>query len=78
MATIKKANKRYTNRKYLKRLIEFAERSEFHRAYLKEKKQHIALAEFRIVIRKVIFYFIREYSYLSLMTSSKIYKETLR
>lgn len=35
MAAIKKANKRYTNRKYLKRLIEFAERSEFHRAYIK-------------------------------------------
>lgn len=43
MATIKKVNKKYTNRKYLKRLLDFTERSEFHRAYLKEKKAFLTL-----------------------------------
>jgi hypothetical protein len=36
-------NKKYTNRKYLKRLLGFTERSEFHRAYLKEKKMFLTL-----------------------------------
>lgn len=36
-----------------------------------------SLIEMRAALRRLIHYFVRHYSYLSLMSSAKIYKETL-
>jgi hypothetical protein len=77
MTKVKQGNKKYINRVYLKRLIEFKERSEFERAFIKAKVALLTLQEMRKALRVLLFNFLREQANLSMLTSSKIYKETL-
>ncbi len=76
MTKVKQINKKYINRKYLKRLIEFSQTTEFYRAFLKSKINIITLEEVQRLLRCLTYRFLREGSVLTLLTSSKIYKET--
>lgn len=77
MAKIKQGSKKYINRKYLRRLIEFQKSSEFYKAFLKSKSSLMTHEEVKRIIRSLIFYYLREQSNITLLTSTKIYKQTL-
>ena len=77
MIKIKQGNKKYINRFYLKRLLSFEEKSEFERAFIKAKTKNLTLEDMRCAVRTLLFNFLRENLSLSVLTSCKIYKETL-
>lgn len=77
MTKIKNSHKKYINRKYLKNLLEFSTESDFYKIYLKTNVKNIGFEEIRKFLNVLAFHYLREGSYATLLTSSKIYKETL-
>jgi hypothetical protein len=77
MARIRQANKKYINRKYLRRLVDFGNGSEFNRVLSKVKLTAISSEEVRRLLRILTFLFLRDQATPTLLTSAKIYKDTL-
>lgn len=77
MSKIKQASKKYINRKYLERLLAFERKSEFERAFQKAKISLLSIEDLRTAIRALLFNFLRGPINQTLLTSCKIYKETL-
>lgn len=74
MTQIKKCNKKYINRRYLKELIEFSEYSKLYKLFLKSNLKSLTITDLRILVRSLIYYFFREQIYIPLLTSSKIFR----
>lgn len=77
MTKVKQLNKKYINRNYLKRLLDFESSPEFEKAFIKSKVIILKIQEVTTTLRILIFNFLREQVNMTLMTSGKIYKETL-
>lgn len=77
MGRIRQANKKYINRKYLRRLIDFSSGGEFSRVLAKVKLTALSAEEVRRLLRTLTFLFLRDQATPTLLTSAKIYKDTL-
>jgi hypothetical protein len=77
LTKIKQMNKKYINRNYLRRLLAFEPSSEFDKAFSRAKVSLLTLHEIRHALRVLTFNFLREQVNNTLITSGKIYKETL-
>lgn len=77
MIKVKQCSKKYINRKYLQRLLAFESKTEFERAFTKAKLSFLTIEEVRQTLRVLMFNFLRAQSNQTLLTSCKIYKETL-
>lgn len=77
MLKIKQGSKKYINRKYLARLLAFDSKSEFERAYHKAKLILLSVQDLQTALRVLLYHFLRNQINQTLLTSCKIYKETL-
>ena len=77
LVKVRQSSKKYINRVYLKRLLAFEKKTEFERAFLKAKLAILTIDEIRRAIRVLLFQFLKGQVTINMLTSCKIYKETL-
>ena len=77
MNRIKQGNKKYINRKFLKKIIGSPSDGLLDKALARVKTSKIVVDELRKVLRVLVFHYLRDVANMSLLTSTKIYKSTL-